>query len=82
MAMVEINQVIYLKMVVNDPSCFSHPIFQYSAVQLGTTGSGGEYAPQKGFGWTNGFIMELLNTWGKHLKSEDARQFEPHFTGR
>lgn len=45
-------------------------IFQYSAVQLGTTGSGGEYAPQKGFGWTNGFIMELLNTWGKYLQSE------------
>lgn len=29
----------------------------------GETGSGGEYAPQTGFGWTNGVVFELLNRW-------------------
>lgn len=42
-------------------------ILQYSAVEIGTTGAGGEYVPQTGFGWTNGFILEILNTWGKFL---------------
>lgn len=65
-----------LNFVVGQPLWWTFIWFQYSAVELGTTGSGGEYAPQKGFGWTNGFIMELLNTWGKYFKSEDVQMYK------
>jgi alpha,alpha-trehalase len=30
---------------------------------VGGSGGGGEYAPQTGFGWTNGVALELLNQW-------------------
>ncbi|XP_065217887.1 trehalase-like [Planococcus citri] len=36
---------------------------KYSAIELGSSGGGGEYEPQTGFGWTNGFIFDLFNTW-------------------
>lgn len=42
-------------------------IFQYDAVQIGKTGGGGEYAPQTGFGWTNGFVIQLLGTYPEKL---------------
>jgi len=29
----------------------------------GTSGGGGEYEPQLGFGWTNGVALEFLNQW-------------------
>ncbi|XP_065217876.1 trehalase-like isoform X2 [Planococcus citri] len=44
---------------------------KYSAIELGVTGAGGEYNPQTGFGWTNGFLMEIFNTWGKFLKANE-----------
>lgn len=37
--------------------------FQYNVLAAGETGGNGEYAPQEGFGWTNGVIFELLNRW-------------------
>jgi len=36
---------------------------QYDARALGMSGGGGEYAPQLGFGWTNGVVLEFLNQW-------------------
>jgi hypothetical protein len=30
----------------------------------GTAGSGGEYAPQVGFGWTNGVALHLIEMYG------------------
>ena len=33
---------------------------KYSAVRPGASGSGGEYVPQTGFGWTNGVVLDLL----------------------
>ena len=33
---------------------------KYSALMPGRTGSGGEYIPQTGFGWTNGVALDLM----------------------
>lgn len=38
---------------------------KYDAEHPGRYGGGGEYVVQSGFGWTNGVIFELLNTYGK-----------------
>ena len=38
-----------------------------------SSGGGGEYELQEGFGWTNGVILDLLMTYGKELQWE-----EPH----
>jgi alpha,alpha-trehalase len=42
---------------------------QYNAENPGKYGGGGDYKVQSGFGWTNGVIMELLNTYGSVLTS-------------
>ena len=33
---------------------------KYDARSIGRTGTGGEYVPQNGFGWTNGVALELM----------------------
>lgn len=38
----------------------------------GTAGSGGEYEVQTGFGWTNGVVLDLLNTYGDVNQSNDT----------
>lgn len=48
--------------------------FQYSAEELGGHGGGGEYDVQKGFGWTNGVIIEFLARFGDKLTTSDSRQ--------
>lgn len=40
---------------------------KYSAVQPGKSGGGGEYAPQVGFGWSNGVVLDLLKQYGSQL---------------
>ena len=47
---------------------------QYDAENPGKYGGGGEYTVQSGFGWTNGVIMELLNTYGAVLTSAKKPQ--------
>jgi len=37
---------------------------KYNALIPGAPGSGGEYPPQIGFGWTNGVTLEFLNYYG------------------
>jgi alpha,alpha-trehalase len=37
---------------------------KYNALIPGAAGSGGEYPPQIGFGWTNGVTLELLSLYG------------------
>nr|CAD7452624.1 unnamed protein product [Timema tahoe] len=44
---------------------------KYDAVNPGAYGGGGEYTVQSGFGWTNGIILELLNTYGRVLQPND-----------
>lgn len=59
------------KWKIDRDNVFARILLQYSAIELGVTGAGGEYNPQTGFGWTNGFLMEIFNTWGKFLKSNE-----------
>jgi len=37
---------------------------KYNALIPGASGSGGEYPPQIGFGWTNGVTLEFLSIYG------------------
>jgi len=41
---------------------------KYSALEMGGHGDGGEYDVQIGFGWTNGVILEFLDTYGDRLR--------------
>lgn len=45
--------------------------FQYDVEVVGRCGGGGEYAPQAGFGWTNGLCFELLDQYGLIASSKD-----------
>eukprot|EP01023_Acetabularia_acetabulum_P014152 TRINITY_DN16954_c1_g1_i3.p1 TRINITY_DN16954_c1_g1~~TRINITY_DN16954_c1_g1_i3.p1 ORF type:complete len:398 (-),score=42.47 TRINITY_DN16954_c1_g1_i3:83-1276(-) len=40
---------------------------KYNCEEWGESGGGGEYAPQVGFGWTNGVVLDLLDRFGDHL---------------
>ena len=40
---------------------------KYDAKTVGSSGGGGEYFPQAGFGWTNGVILWMLRTDGRRL---------------
>jgi alpha,alpha-trehalase len=40
---------------------------KYSALEFGKRGKGGEYEVQKGFGWTNGVCIVLLNLFKDDL---------------
>nr|WPB08679.1 trehalase 1 [Cacopsylla chinensis] len=53
---------------------------KYDSELIGETGNGGEYTAQTGFGWTNGFVFELLQKYGKVLyyKSEGQHYKKPH----
>ena len=46
---------------------------QYDANHAGQRGAGGEYTVQTGFGWTNGVILVLLDTYGNRLKAVAGR---------
>lgn len=43
--------------------------FQYLATELGGHGGGGEYEVQRGFGWSNGAVLDLLDRYGSTLTS-------------
>jgi len=36
---------------------------KYDVTGIGSTGSGGEYTPQVGFGWTNGVALDLITRY-------------------
>ncbi|XP_026288506.1 trehalase isoform X1 [Frankliniella occidentalis] len=44
---------------------------KYESEVVGRCGGGGEYAPQAGFGWTNGVCFELLDLYGLVASSKD-----------
>nr|XP_018912029.1 PREDICTED: trehalase-like [Bemisia tabaci] len=46
---------------------------KYDAIEIGTTGGGGEYAPQTGFGWTNGYVIQLLGRYYDLLSPDAAK---------
>ena len=49
-------------------------LLQYSCLQPGSHGAGGEYVVQLGFGWSNGVAMDLMNTYGQQLDSASTGQ--------
>ena len=40
---------------------------KYNCTAAGVGGGGGEYVPQKGFGWSNGVVLDLLRRLGPQL---------------
>ncbi|XP_044766321.1 trehalase-like isoform X2 [Coccinella septempunctata] len=44
---------------------------KYDATIAGSSGGGGEYAVQEGFGWTNGVIMDLLDKYSDTIFMND-----------
>ena len=40
---------------------------KYIATEVGSSGSGGEYTEQTGFGWTNGVVLSFLETYGSDM---------------
>lgn len=55
--------------------------FQYDAEVMGATGGGGTYTAQTGFGWSNGFVLTLLDLFGHELSLKDYDHFEPDKVG-
>ncbi|XP_034249125.1 trehalase-like isoform X2 [Thrips palmi] len=50
----------------------NHQMYEKYEVEIvGRCGGGGEYAPQAGFGWTNGVCFELLDQYGLIASSKD-----------
>lgn len=47
---------------------------KYVATEFGASGSGGEYEVQKGFGWSNGVVLDLLDRYGSTLTSPGWKQ--------
>jgi alpha,alpha-trehalase len=42
---------------------------KYIATEFGSSGGGGEYEVQRGFGWSNGVIFDLLDKYGIDLEA-------------
>ena len=55
--------------------------FQYDVLEPGTIGGGGAYRAQIGFGWSNGFVLVLLDLFGDILNHNDYNDFKPDPTG-
>jgi hypothetical protein len=45
---------------------------KYIATEFGVSGGGGEYEVQKGFGWSNGVILDFLDRYGETLTATQA----------
>nr|AOT82130.1 membrane-bound trehalase 2 [Harmonia axyridis] len=50
---------------------------KYDATIIGSSGGGGEYAVQEGFGWTNGVMMDLLDKYSDSIFMEDPNVDKP-----
>nr|AFS17322.1 trehalase [Belgica antarctica] len=46
---------------------------KYLATELGGHGGGGEYEVQKGFGWSNGVILDLLDRYGSTITAASGK---------
>lgn len=47
---------------------------KYNPAEIGAAGGGGEYEVQKGFGWTNGVLVDFITMYGDDLINEEERQ--------
>lgn len=62
-----------IKFIIEAIKCYFLINFQqYLATELGGHGGGGEYDVQKGFGWTNGVILDLLDRYGATLTASSG----------
>jgi alpha,alpha-trehalase len=50
-------------MTVNEAYRHNGLVYEKYDVETGAIGAGGEYAPQTGFGWTNGVTADFLDTY-------------------
>jgi alpha,alpha-trehalase len=50
---------------------------KFSNLDIDSAGSGGEYTVQAGFGWTNGVVLWVANTYGNVLDAPNC----PNITG-
>lgn len=46
---------------------------KYDVTQVGGKGGGGEYVVQRGFGWTNGVLLQMLDHYGEGLLAGASR---------
>jgi alpha,alpha-trehalase len=51
-------------MTVNETYLRNGLVYEKYDIEAGAIGAGGEYAPQTGFGWTNGVTADFLDTYG------------------
>lgn len=56
----------FLKTIYIAYERYGHMFEKYDASSIGEVGTGGEYLVQRGFGWTNGVALWLLERYG-HL---------------
>ncbi|KXN69246.1 glycoside hydrolase family 37 protein [Conidiobolus coronatus NRRL 28638] len=54
-----------------------HMFEKFDVTTVGLSGGGGEYDVQTGFGWTNGVLVSLVNTFNKDLKFPDVNICAP-----
>ncbi|CAG0914191.1 unnamed protein product [Notodromas monacha] len=52
---------------------------KYNVTELGAIGAGGEYGVQKGFGWSNGAVLDLLVKYGDRLQTPDLKSASSAF---
>ena len=45
---------------------------KYNPVEVGAAGKGGEYEVQLGFGWTNGVLIDFIDTYGDDLVENET----------
>lgn len=45
---------------------------KFSILDVDSSGRGGEYTVQTGFGWTNGVVLYIASTYGKVLAAPDC----------
>jgi alpha,alpha-trehalase len=58
------NSTLNLTNSANDSG---HLYEKFSALDVDNAGTGGEYAVQAGFGWTNGVLLWIVSKWGDKL---------------
>ena len=54
---------------------------KYDVTHPGKTGGGGEYAPQEGFGWTNGVVLKFLSLYRHKIRVVEVRDPFPAIIG-
>ncbi|XP_041978625.1 trehalase-like [Aricia agestis] len=50
---------------------------KYHVQVAGKSGLGGDFVPQRGYGWSNGVILEMLYKYGSTLKASDVMGAAP-----